>query len=160
MTKDTLRDATPDDVPAMVELSERKRLEYETYQPTFWRKAADSREKQTAFFQNILERKDRLILVYEREEKVIGFVIGALVPAPPVYDPGGHTCMIDDFAVSDPNEWESVGVALLDTAIAEARYSGAVQAVVVCGHGDSPKRSMLAANGYGIASEWRVKAIE
>lgn len=157
--KDSIRDATPADVPAMVELSERKRLEYEAYQPTFWRKAADSREKQTAFFQNVLERNDRLVLVYERNAEVVGFVIAALVPAPPVYDPGGPTCMVDDFAVADPTDWESVGEALLDAAIGEARHNGAVQAVVVCGHRDALKRSMLAANGYGIASEWYVKEI-
>ncbi len=38
----TIRDAGSADVPRMVELSEKKRTEYEQQQPIFWRKARDS----------------------------------------------------------------------------------------------------------------------
>ena len=77
----------------------------------------------------------------------------------PVYDPGGKTCLVDDFAVDSAGDWTTVGNALLAAALQEARERGAVQAVVVCGHRDDPKRHMLAGDGFSIASEWYVREI-
>jgi len=37
-----VHDATTLDIDDAVAMIERRRLEYQTYQPTFWRKAADS----------------------------------------------------------------------------------------------------------------------
>jgi len=48
MAESSIRAARPADVPRMVDLSEQKRLEYQGYQPNFWRKAAGSRETQIA----------------------------------------------------------------------------------------------------------------
>jgi hypothetical protein len=80
-----------------------------------------------------------------------------LVPAPPVYDPGGLTCLVDDFMVATPDLSASVGAALLDKAIEHARPRGAVQTVVVCGPHDTPKRAMLIDAGHVVASEWHTK---
>ena len=79
--------------------------------------------------------------------------------APPVYDPGGLTCDIDDFVVEDPSLWSSVGRALLEGAISEARTRKAVQVVVVTGGHDLPKREMLGSMGLALASEWWVSGI-
>ena len=80
-------------------------------QPGFWRKAADSREKQTPHFERIVGSERVIALVHEQAGTVDGFVIATLVEAPPVYDPGGLTCLIDDFVVADPQEWETSGSA-------------------------------------------------
>src|SRR5579862_4336076 len=106
----SIRPARAADVPAMVALSEQKRLQYQEYQPTFWRVAADAREKQTSFFERLVGSEHAIILVHEREGAVDGFVIATLVDAPPVYDPGGRTCMIDDFVVAS-EEWTTTGAA-------------------------------------------------
>ena len=50
--------------------------------------------------------------------------IAAIIGAPPVYDPGGLTCMIDDFCVADPVGWATVGRALLAEAGQQARARG------------------------------------
>jgi GNAT superfamily N-acetyltransferase len=89
-------------------------------------------------------------------EVIDGFVLAMLVPAPPVYDPGGLTCSIDDFCVADPTLWNTVGMALLDEAQRLARERGAVQVVVVCGAHDEPKRRLLESRGLSIASHWYV----
>jgi GNAT superfamily N-acetyltransferase len=149
-----IRNAEPGDVPRLVELSEQKRIEYERYQPTFWRKAADSREKQTPFLAHQIRRENVIALVHDLGAEIDGFVIATLMPAPPVYDPGGLTCLIDDFAVAEGSAWQSIGAALLHEVRREAAARGAVQAVVVCGHRDVPKREMLAGSGFTIASEW------
>ena len=157
MQQSIIRKAEPADVPRMVDLSEQKRLEYQSYQPTFWRKAADSQEKQIPHFERALQSDRVIALVYERERNLGGFLIATLVDAPPVYDPGGLTCLIDDFVVADPEDGEAIGARLLSEANRQAGARGAVQMVVVCGHQDQPKRAMLAGCGFSIASEWYVK---
>lgn len=159
MQNSAIRKAGLADVPRMVDLSEQKRTQYQSYQPIFWRKAAGSREQQIPHFERVVGSDRVIALVHERAGSIDGFVIATLVEAPPVYDPGGLTCLIDDFTVADPQEWEAIGARLLREAAREAGARGAVQAVVGCGHQDEPKRAMLAAGGFAIASEWYVKEI-
>ncbi len=151
-----IRPAQAAHVAAMVALSEEKRAEYAAYQPLFWRKAAGSAAAQTPYFHRLLAQDPVLALVALQGETVVGFVIAGLVPAPPVYDPGGLTCMIDDFCVAQPDQWRTVGRDLLRTVTQQAAGRGAVQTVVVCGHRDEPKRAMLRDAGLSIASEWYV----
>jgi hypothetical protein len=87
-------------------------------------------------------------------------VIAELRPAPPVYDPGELTALVDDFVVADPEDWPTMGQALLDEALRRATTRGAVQSVVVCGHRDEPKRAWLRDSGHSLASEWYVLPIE
>ena len=124
------------------------------------RRAADAGEKQSAFFTRIIERDNVIALVAERLGDVAGFVIAVLVVAPPVYDPGGLTCMVDDFALASEEDWTTMGSALLSEVSRGAQAGGAGQTVVVCGHQDEPKRAMLFASRYSIASEWYVSEIE
>lgn len=154
-----IRKATQQDVPTMVELAEQRHIQYQQYQPTFWRKAADSREKHTPFLSKLVQDERVVALVSERNGVVDGFLIATLVPAPPVYDTGGMTCSIDDFWVADGLDWKQSGKALLDEAMREMKARGAVQTVVVCAHLDESKRVMLAEEGFTIASEWYVRDI-
>ena len=155
----TIRKAEPSDVDHIVELSEQKRLQYQSYQPVFWRKAADSAEQQRAFLSQLLERGNVIAFVYERGGAVEGFIIGSLVPAPPVYDPGGLTCSVDDFMVAEA-AWDEVGGALLEAVAAEALARGGTQMVVVSAHLDTQKRKMLVSRTYTIASEWWVRPLQ
>lgn len=154
-----IRLASVADVPRMVELSEQKRSEYERHQPIFWHQAMDAAERQTTYFGRLIARDDILVFVYEAGPAISGFIIGALMGAPPVFDPGGLTCMVDDFVVSDALDWRTVGGTLLHAVTDAAKQRGAVQVVAVCGRHDEPKRAMLAANGCTVASEWWVGPI-
>lgn len=154
-----IRNAQVADVPRMVELSEQKRTEYEKQQPLFWRKAQGSASAQQSYFEHLLTLDNVIALVYQQEGTIRGFVIAGLHDAPPVYDPGGLTCNIDDFVVEHRSLWKSVGRALLDRAIADARARKVVQVVVVTGGHDIPKREMLSAMGLSLASEWWVSGI-
>lgn len=155
----SIRRATADDTSRMVELSDLKRTEYAQYSPVFWRKAEGASEKQHLFFQAQLERENNIVLVSEAAGEIDGFLIASLVSAPPVYDPGGLVCTVDDSAVSTPEMWQTVGQDLLAAATAQAKERGAVLSVVVCGHLDEPKRAMLRAGGASVASEWYVNPI-
>lgn len=151
----TIRLATPADLPAIVALTERRRAQYQAYQPTFWRPAPNAAEAQGAFFQTLFDRADHHFLVHESSSGVDGFVIARIVPSPPVYAPGGPTCSIDDFIAP----WLVTGTALLEAAIAWAKEQGAAQVVVVTAQKDETKRVMLADCGLTVASEWWTKPI-
>jgi hypothetical protein len=64
-----------------------KRIEYQRYQPTFWRQAQDSREQQIPFFESLIGSDRAIALVHEQGGKVDGFIIAMLQPAPPPWRP-------------------------------------------------------------------------
>ena len=150
----TIRAATPADVSAMVALSAEKRRAYAAVLPVFWRPAADADARQTAWFAHLFARETTLALVAEGASAIDGFLVGILHPAPPVYDPGGLTCTVDDFCVRDEGCWSSAGAALLAEVRRRARERGAVQVVVVCGVHDDAKRSLLDSPALSPASVW------
>ena len=138
----------------MLELASQRRADYERAQPQFWRQSADAIDRQRPYFARQLADERIIALVHERDDTIHGFIIATLIAAPPVVDPGGETCLVDDFAVADPENWSTIGAALLTAARERALALGAVQLVVISGHHDAPKRAMLAASGHTIASEW------
>jgi hypothetical protein len=154
-----IRPATVADIDRIVNLADHKRQQYATYAPTFWRNAAASKEKQAPFLRDQIARPNVIALVDQIDDHIVGFVIGAIVDAPPVYDPGTKVCTIDDFVTEHSGEWESVRRALLKSIRAEAVKRGAGLTVVICGHLDEDKRAMLRAEGFGIASEWYVSPL-
>jgi hypothetical protein len=141
----------------LLELAEQRRIQYQSYQPVFWRNAPDAREKQGSFLERSLRTGSGVALVHEREGRVDGFVIGNLLSSPPVYALDQITCLIDDFHVASPDAWSNVGTTLLRSANREAKKRGAAQTAVICGHLDQPKRQMLLSAGSVISSEWWVK---
>jgi GNAT superfamily N-acetyltransferase len=151
-----IRIAIHTDISQMAALSEKKRMEYEAYAPMFWRRAADSMEKQKPYFAAQLAGENAICCVSEVNGEIDGFIIAQVGEAPPVYDPGGLVCVVDDFVVAEPALWNTVGRDLLDEARRMARLRGAELAVVVCGQMDVPKREMLQAAGLYVASEWWV----
>jgi len=150
-----IRPATPADVDAIAAMAGARRRQYSTYQPVFWAPSPDAEEVHKPYLAAQVADENVISLVSENSGKLTGFVIASLTGAPPVYNPGGRTCQIDDFVVA-PGEWNSSGAQLLMAAIELAVHRGAIQAVVVTGHLDEEKREALRACGLSIASEWWV----
>lgn len=156
----TIRAAVPADIDAMAALSEAKRRQYEPHQPVFHRPSEDALEQQKPFLATQLERANNICLVHEAADGLIdGFVIATVHDAPPVYNPGGKVCGVDDFCVARAEGWQEIGQSLLAAVWELARDSGAVLNIVVCGPKDVAKRDMLAGLGYSVASEWFVKEL-
>jgi chloramphenicol 3-O phosphotransferase len=149
------------DISTMVLLSKAKRLAYEKAQATFWRYAGEEGDKaQEKWFKELLEDENHVMFTAESEtQEILGFVIGKLIAAPEVYNPGGLTLMIDDFCVQSENLWQSVGYALIKEIQAAAKARRATQILVVCGAHDHPKRKFLSEQNLEIASEWFVRGI-
>ena len=140
----------------MAALAGIRREQYARYQPLFWRPAAAAAGRHGGYLGRLVASDEVITLVGEEAGQLTGFVVATLNPAPPVYDPGGLTCDIDDFAVSAAANWPTTGARLLRAALAEAARRGAVQAVVVTAQLDEPKRQALRACGLEVASEWWV----
>ena len=151
-----IRAAVQADVPAMAALAAVRREQYARYQPLFWRPAAAAPDLHHTYLGSLVASEKVITLVSEEAGQLTGFLIATLNPAPPVYDPGGLTCQIDDFVVAPAAKWPTTGAELLRASQAEAGRRGAIQAVVVTGHLDQPKRQALQACGLEIASEWWV----
>jgi len=150
----TIRAATANDVDALVELAAAARADQAVHQPVFWRPAADARERHRPFLAGQIADPAVISLVATDHDAVVGFAVGVLHPAPPVYDPGGPTCTIDDFTVDHPTRWATTGADLLGEVRSRAAALGAVQVVVVVGHHDHDKQAALAASGLTAASQW------
>ncbi len=145
------------DISSFVALSYQKRRAYEQVQPQFWRYAGPQAEvSQTRWFESLLRDKDHIMLTAKRKEKVVGFMIGKLIKAPEVYNPGGLTLMIDDFCVESDLSWTLIGEELLKEIKELARRKGAVQLLVVCGAHDKQKGAFLTQRGLRVASNWYV----
>jgi hypothetical protein len=155
-----IRTAAEADVEHIASLADWMRRQYAAYEPVFWRPADDAVARHREFITGLLADDDAIVLVSVTSEEpdqpagINGFIIARLVPAPPVYQPGGAVCLVDDFVVSCADDWRSVGIDLLHAATAAAAERGAVHVVVVGGHHDQPKRNALAASGLHIGTEW------
>lgn len=68
------------------------------FQPQFWKPAFGASASSTDYFGGLVTREDALCLVAEVGGKAIGFALVTPTLAPPVYDPGGPTVTLDDFA--------------------------------------------------------------
>ncbi|HBQ95243.1 MAG: hypothetical protein M1294_13100 [Firmicutes bacterium] len=155
-----IRVATKDDIDVIAELIQEKRLQYETYQPIFWRVAPGAVEKHRGFIECVISQERTIALVWEQRATIEGFIIANIISAPPVYEPGGPTCMVDDYWVRGGRAWDTIGRELLERASIEAKSQfGAAQILVVCGHKDNAKRTMLQNQNLQIASEWYVKGL-
>jgi hypothetical protein len=149
-------DATPDDVADIAALADVRREAYEAAQPQFWRRAPDAVDRHVPWLRAQVEDPDVISLVVRSAGSLDGFALASVVGPPPVYDPGGPTGVVDDFAVADPSSWPTVGRDLLAEVRRRLLARGAAQVVVVCGRHDAAKREALLAAGLTVASEWFV----
>jgi len=154
-----IRRATASDLDAVVAIVENQRRQYQKFQPTFWHKAADSAANSKAFFTRLLGEEQTYYLVATEGSQILGFLVAAKIPAPPVYAPGGDTWLIDEFAVSEPRHWLTVGEALLSHVSTLVHEHGAGQIVAVCADRDLAKAEVLRRSDLTIASNWWTKPL-
>lgn len=154
-----VRKAATTDVKAAVELVERSRRQFQKFQPTFWRKAANSAAATEALFARLLTDPDTLFLVAVEGSRHLGLLIASKFSNPPVFDPGGDTWLINDFSVAEPHLWLSIGEALLSHATTLIHEHGGVQVVVVSADRDLAKTELLRRSDLTIASNWWTKPL-
>lgn len=120
-----VREYSDADLDAVAGLCDARRRAYALHQPVFWRPAPDAAQVGRAFLAEQVARETTIAAVHETGGTVDGFVLASIVDAPPVYDPGGRTCAIDDFAVRHQDDWAHAGPELLGYVAPLARERGA-----------------------------------
>lgn len=150
----TIRFAIAEDVSACVTMIETFRDRLQTYQPRFWNKSAISAQMTQAFFGDLATDARATFLVSDGGAGIDGFLIAMPQQAPPVFDPGGPTALIDDFCVASPDLWPTTGAALLDEARRRLREAGFAQIVVVMADRDTEKNAFIRATDLSLASTW------
>lgn len=149
--------SSKDDIEDMVALSYQKRKYYEEAQPQFWKYAENAEKVQADWFRELLGRDDHIILSAKNDDDiVVGFIIGRVIPAPEVYNPGGMTLMIDDFCVEDESMWEAIGTPLVESIKEVSLGYNVSQILVVSGDHDDTKNLFLENIGLSVASRWYV----
>lgn len=154
-----IRPANTSDIPTTVAMVEHCRREHQKHQPTFWRKAANAAAVTETFFTKLVDEPGTFFLVATQGSQLQGFLIARRFPAPPVFDPGGETYLIDDFCVLEPRLWLTVGEALLSHASTLIHEHGGAQIVVVSADRDLAKSEMLRRSDLTIASNWWTKPL-
>ena len=155
----SVRAAKVSDLEGIERLCEQRRIVYERKQPVYFRQASDAREKHLFYLRDQLEARKQLMLVYDENGMVRGFLMANFVNPPPIYNPGGPACMIDDFVVDDGLHWPTIGGALLEAVERRGTQQGASEIIAVCGDADAPKREFLRDHGLTIASNWYTKPL-
>jgi hypothetical protein len=155
----TVRPATAEDIPACVAMVGAHRELLQSYEPRFWRKSAVAEPMTQAFFGHLAGDPKVTFLVCDKGGTIEGFLIAMPQAAPPVFDPGGPTALIDDFCVASPELWPTVGQALLDETRARLRATGFMQLVMVSPYRHEEKKALAQANGLSLASNWWTTAV-
>lgn len=147
------RIARPDDVPAMVDMIEARRLRYQQFQPVFWAKAERSAEMSQMWFTHLVGAEDTDVLTLEEDGAVTGFAIILRTPVPPVCT-GKSAVTLDDFCIVDEARWDDLGHALLDGVRSLASEREWAQLIVVSAELDEVRNAFLEQEGLSIASVW------
>lgn len=145
-----IRKSGLNDLDWIVKLSNQKRLNYEKFQPIFWKMAQNSDHIQKKYLEEELQKEEVLAFCFDDKS---AFIVGKIINPPEVYD-SGLTLMIDDFCVSSPSLWKNQGKKLLQEIILQAKSFQVKQILVVCGNHDKEKSEILKELNLQIASNW------
>jgi hypothetical protein len=149
-----VRDARWSDVGELVALIQERRRELEAFDPRFWRSAGQAAAHTRRFYRWLLLTGRGALLLAEEEGRVIAFLTARRVKAPPVYDPGGITILIDDFCVATPQLWPSAGSLLLEALRSRGRQRGWRQMVVAAPAADQVELDLLRRHELTHTSSW------
>lgn len=112
-----IRAATEDDLNAVAKLWEELIQYHNRLDRRFWRQAKDGRAQFRDWMAQTLGSKDRVLLVAEISNRVVGFTHGMLKSSPPPMKPR-RSGFITDMAVTQAHRHSGVGRRLM-TAVEE-----------------------------------------
>lgn len=146
-----IRDMTPSDVTAIVELAEKDAAMTPESSPS------DPREQRRSRVKGMVDDTTAVSLVATRDDRVCGYLLSMVVSEPP--EPGGSEAAagsvahVTEFAVAVPEEWWAAGAALLDRARQRLRDKGAERVLVAVDAPDPAKRAFLWRSGLTLEFE-------
>jgi hypothetical protein len=149
-----IRSALRTDIDRTVDLGVQQMHRLESHRNPFYATGPGLADYLRAAYSGLIETADAVALVEESPKGLEGFLLGKLVNAPPVYDPGGRVCLIDHFWVEGSASWPTVGVGLVGAANTRIRELEGVLSRIECQWKDEGRRMFLSSNGFTVASDW------
>ncbi len=147
-----IRTATVSDVPAILEIGERKREQYETYSPIFWKKSPAPRQEFAPYMTGQVESANNIALAAVAGGQLRGYLIAQCQNLEEGY--------VDDYAVANPTaNWSEVGSPLLTVAGRIAQERNISTFAIVTGHADITKRNVVEEAGFTLQKNWLVKPL-
>ncbi len=155
----SIRPASAADVQQMTLVMADKRKQLEMFEPVMWRPSEAAAQMTPAFFTHQVGQPNVVARIAESGGRFLGFVIGVIQDAPPVFAPGGKTVLIDDFVVVEGPEADDAASALIDAVMSEGRARGAVQIIAVAAARDERAVRWLEAKKLHVASQWWTRTL-
>ena len=150
----TIRQAIWADIPKMVAMLDRHRANLEQWDGRFWKRAVNASRWSKLNFRILLLRRRGWMLVADSTGTLEGFVVALPRRVPPVYAPGSKAALIDDFCVTRPELYPTVGAELLGALRERLRLQGFDLLVVVTACADEHKVGLLRSVGLAPTSQW------
>lgn len=151
--------ATSKDIDKLVYLAMQRHHDYEKLQPIFWNESKDAENLQKIYFASMMAENKALFFIAMDQEnnKPIGIIMAREYQAPPVYNSGRVTYIIDDYYVTSPKLWNSVGKDLLSSMQSYLESNGVTQIIVITANADTKKtQAMKSLSSYKPLSTWYV----
>ncbi|TQN31000.1 hypothetical protein FHX37_0889 [Haloactinospora alba] len=155
-----VREASPQDIDAIVELGGQRRERYQRHAARPWSPVADARNRHRTRLEELVDDPRSVALVAVRDGKLRGYLCCTLVTPPDLYEPGGPVGRVEDFAVSGSREWTLSAQALFAAVRRRLRESGAVSVLVTTDGCDSAERAFLWRMGMSLESEQYRMSVE
>jgi hypothetical protein len=155
----SIRPASAADVQQMTLVMADKRKQLEMFEPVMWRPSEAAAQMTPAFFTHQVGQPNVVARIAESDGRFLGFIIGVIQDAPPVFSPGGKTVLIDDFVVVEGPEADDAASALIDAVMSEGRARGAVQIIAVAAARDERAVRWLEAKKLHVASQWWTRTL-
>lgn len=105
-----IRNATKDDLNAIVDLW-KEMMDFHIQRSDLYEIKPNAREIYTNYIKDVLKNPDYIILVYENENKVLGYLMATESNDPPVYE--GTVGMILEICVTENHRNKGIGEELL-----------------------------------------------
>jgi len=149
-----VRDARWPDVDALVALIQQRRRDLAAFDPRFWRPSDRAEAHTRRFYRWLLLTGRATFLLTEQDGQILAFLTARRVKAPPVYDPGGHTILVDDFCVASPELWPTAGSLLLDALRARGRQRQWRQMIIAAPAADRAELELLRRHELTHTTSW------
>jgi L-amino acid N-acyltransferase YncA len=105
-----IREATKDDLNVIVDLWE-EMMEFHIQRSDLYQMKPNAREIYINYIKDTLKNPDYILLVYEIEDKVLGYLMATESNDPPVYE--GTVGMILELSVTENHRHNGIGEELL-----------------------------------------------
>lgn len=160
-----VRQATADDMSAIVELSAAHRQTLCDIKSVFWKPHPEADERFERWMRRSLTLTDRDMFVSETSGRIDGYAISQ--PATPLHFPPAHDIggigIIDDFYhrdfkdIADPAHDYGAASRLISAAETALAKRGRTATLVICPAGWASKKRFLETTGHSVALVWHIK---